>query len=644
MTDTLPFELPIFFTNENLAILAHAARFDRSSHTFHEKLLLATSLDEAPPTTPLSYEISRIGARNRTLSVPHPKSQHLMASFYRDYEHFILNSCTRASFSLRHVSRIATHYVESRYTGAINSKSRQGPDEDPASFRDQSRWASTYFSYRDYSLIYKFFESDEFLGLETRFPMMMSLDISRCFDSMYTHSIEWSMRGKQFSKDHLPSPRNGKVTFESRFDSTIRHGNENETHGIIVGPEYSRIFAEVILQSIDRHASRDIKEARLNVVVKRYVDDYYIFGNTEDDLKSAESVIRRNLSGVNLHLNEQKCEITRRPFSSRTSSARLRASHVIDTFFEKSRKVAGSFEDHSSSRRVEALRAQVLRDMRSISVELGVPYERFASIALSVLDRKLSEIHSSLKATDNDETTTRLLAQQAWLIACIRISQFFFEIDCRVTTSLKIASIYSTAIDIAEILSCSRAPLENQILDGLRNEALGISTQATDEITRINHICAVDALLTDGRRLSEIDLINYVGAYNSPPSIQKLSPFALIALLYLSRRRKRFNSAKVAARDEIERRVRASGTRLPSSTEATLLLTDFISCPHLDESEKAPLIQYAFQAVTGQICPIGDARGISRTSDWISFTDWHGQSDIRRMLARRELTPPYESA
>lgn len=642
LTDTIPYELPIFFTNENLAILAHAKRVSGAEHPLHDRLLLVEAQDPPPATKPLTYEIARVSARPRTLSIPHPKSQHLMVRFYRKYETFILNSCNRTSFSMRHPSRVATHYLEPRYVRPNSAEVANAADEDPAGFRDQSRWASTYFSYRDYNLIYKFFDSDEFMVLETRYPLMMALDISRCFESIYTHSIEWSMRGKDFSKDHLPAPRHEKVTYESTFDATIRSANENETHGIIVGPESSRIFAEVILQSVDRLIATKMKDVSPNLVIKRYVDDFFIFGNTEAELLLAKEIIRRQLEGVNLHLNDAKSTITRRPFSSKTGAARLKASSAIDRFFCSSLIAAGATDGRSSSRRIDSLRTGLLKEMRSISVELEVPYERFASIALSVLDRKLIEYHSSVQQVAG-EKTAKLLAQQAWLIACIRIGQFFFEIDCRVNTSIKIASIYSSAISLADILSCSRAPLENQILDGLRNEALGISAQAADEVTRINHICSVDALLTDRRRLVDSDLISYVGAHGSPQDMLNLSPFGLIALLYLSRRRRRFQHVREAVKDEIGKRVRACGTRLPAATDATLLLNDFISCPHLDPEEKIPLVRHAFQAISGQTCSQAEARAIITKSSWISFTDWHGQSDIRRMLARRELTPPYES-
>lgn len=181
-------------------------------------------------------------------------------------------------------------------------------------------------------------------------------------------------------------------------------------------------------------------------------------------------------------------------------------------------------------------------------------------------------------------------------------------------------------------------------MDGLRNGAQSASTRATDEITRINHICSVDALLSDGRRLNEMDLKSYIGDFDSIDVISELSPFALISILFLSRRRKRFGRARLAAKEEIARRIFASGTRLPTETEATLLLVDFISCPHLDDDEKIPALKHAYRATIGKPCSTSDARLILRESSWISFADWKGQADIRRMLARRELTPPYESA
>lgn len=46
-----------------------------------------------------------------------------------------------------------------------------------------------------------------------------------------------------------------KESFGSKFDSLMQRMNYNETNGILIGPEVSRIFSEIILQAVDAEVS-----------------------------------------------------------------------------------------------------------------------------------------------------------------------------------------------------------------------------------------------------------------------------------------------------------------------------------------------------------------------------------------------------
>ena len=54
------------------------------------------------------------------------------------------------------------------------------------------------------------------------------------------------MKTKEIAKQQIKS-----FNFEQDFDKFMQHVNYNETAGIAIGPEFSRIFAEIIFQSID---------------------------------------------------------------------------------------------------------------------------------------------------------------------------------------------------------------------------------------------------------------------------------------------------------------------------------------------------------------------------------------------------------
>ena len=637
LTDTIPFELPLFYTNANFAILAHLDRAGSNAHQLHSRYLLTKSSDQ--PTKPYPFKILRDARSHRRLQLAHPRSQHLMSQFYAQHELFICNACGRSDYSLRYPSRVATRYVDPKYASqAVQSGSSQA-DEDPVGFRDQSKWASTYFSYRNYNLSYKFFESEEFLQLEKRFSLLRKLDVSRCFDSIYTHSIEWSMRGKSFSKRHLPNK--SRTTFESSFDTVIRHANWNETHGIIVGPEFSRVFAEVLMQSADRSIKSKIAALRPDVEIRRYVDDYFVFSSDTAMLDRVEDCIKEALSELNLHLNEGKTSTIARPFTSKLSAARRKVSAVLDEFSEVAEPLFFGVETHPTPRMIENARKGAIATLRRIAVELEISYSQFASFSLTILNRHVADISLRLK-TEVPDLTGGHLPRLSWLTSVIRIAQFLFAIDQRVTTSVKLAGIYASTLDLAKTVNCAIGPLEGQILDGLRHGGTDALAPGTDEIARINLVCTVDLLLTGPRRLEVEDLRQHLGYRDGEGALSDRSIFQLTCLLFISRRRHRFRKVLAATTDEIEARISQGHVRFDHDAESAYLLTDYISCPYIESGRKQKIIQQMVKRITGKNCTSDEARMVSEESSWISFTDWSGTSDLRSMLARKELTPAYE--
>lgn len=637
LTDTTPYELPIFFTNSNLAIVAFLNKSEPTLHKLHAKLLLCSD-SASTATKPLSFEIKRNSGSPRRLDLAHPRSQHLMCKIYAQYEHFICNACSRSDYSLRYPSRVATHYVDPRYSSTENGRDISA-DEDPVGFRDQSKWASTYFSYRDYSLSHKFFESEEFLALERKFSLLMKLDISRCFDSIYTHSIEWSMRGKEFAKNHLPA--RGKKTFESEFDTAIRHANWNETHGIIVGPELSRVFAEIILQSADRSVKDSAKHLDRRFEIRRYVDDYFVFSDSTEVLNEVKEIVRRSLGALNLHLNESKTDIQQRPFVSKISSARAKVAEALDAFSRIALPLVGCPGELPDGRQIEQARRSLITAFRRIAVELDVSYDKLSSFAFSVLNRHVS-VASEYATSLKPNLALGHLSRLSWLISIIKFGQFLFAIDERVTTSVKLAKLYATVVGVSEKLKCARGPIEGQILDGLRSSKPGTSKEGVDEIARINHVCAVDLLMTGSRRLDVSDLRQYL-RYNEDQSIlSSTSIFQLLAMLFVSRRRHRFESVRRAVKAEIERRISLPNVKFLQDTEAAYLLTDYIACPYIDLADKRAAVAKCYKRILGENCSAAQADEVVTGSGWITFTDWSGSTDLASMLARKELTPAYE--
>ena len=86
--------------------------------------------------------------------------------------------------------------------------------------------------------------------------------------------------------------------------------NHGETNGILIGSEFARIFAEILLQQIDKIVAKELEIEKIwfkkHYEIFRYVDDFYIFYNDEKDKNKIIDLYRHNLKEHKLHINEYK--------------------------------------------------------------------------------------------------------------------------------------------------------------------------------------------------------------------------------------------------------------------------------------------------------------------------------------------------
>jgi hypothetical protein len=132
-------------------------------------------------------------------------------------------------------------------------------------------------------------------------PFLLHSDVSRYYHSIYTHSIPWALHTKQFAKAnrHLNH-------FGNRLDRFVRNGQDGQTIGLPVGPESSRVLAEIIGVALDEaicHADGKLKRSMV-----RFVDDITAGAQSGEDAERARNVIRKTLHSFQLEINEDKTE------------------------------------------------------------------------------------------------------------------------------------------------------------------------------------------------------------------------------------------------------------------------------------------------------------------------------------------------
>lgn len=147
--------------------------------------------------------------------------------------------------------------------------------------------------------------------IEATADWLIKTDIARFYPSIYTHSIPWAAYGKQRVKNSLKT-YNGSLA--DRIDILVRSCNRNQTVGIPIGPETSRILAEIISSRIDHdfsaHFSNKYQHGISPDTVDRLQDDWTLRATSQEEAENILSVIIKCYREYGLDINGTKTSIT----------------------------------------------------------------------------------------------------------------------------------------------------------------------------------------------------------------------------------------------------------------------------------------------------------------------------------------------
>lgn len=131
-------------------------------------------------------------------------------------------------------------------------------------------------------------------------------DISNCFNSVYTHSVEWAIRGLEEVKQEREYKGN-TYHWAKKLDTLLSQTKRKETHGIPIGPGTSSIIIEIILARVDKILTYK------NYEFTRYVDDYTCLCETHSEAQAFISDLGNELSKYRLSLSLTKTAIVEQP-------------------------------------------------------------------------------------------------------------------------------------------------------------------------------------------------------------------------------------------------------------------------------------------------------------------------------------------
>lgn len=620
LTEFLPYETPIHFSNKEFLnfITDNQIKLEIDNNNvltktnvpsivlellFHE--ISSLPKDKRNICQAFRFKISHPKNIFRELSISHPRSQLLGISFYAKYKENILYNSTKQSFSLRYPSKVAQYvfYKDKRhYNALLQDKSIIEIDN------TNSENVRSFFSYQRYSNISQFYDSEEFHKYEKEYNLLTKQDISKCFDSIYTHSLAWAIYGKDFTKNHLEKEKN-KNTFHTHFDMLMSSMNFNETNGILIGSELSRIFSEIIFQSIDRSVIRILQEKynlKLDIHYKvlRYVDDYFIFTNSATNQNTILGVLQHALSEFKLHLNTLKSETYHKPIITNISIAKLEISDLLDNLLKFNLEKVEINPQHNLVIQPEIkgniyLDSQkLILNFKAILKKNQIEYNQIINYTFSILQNKLEEILKNYKkVTPKYRNENEFIIS---LLALIEFAFFIYTVAPQATTTTRLCRFISEIlffIKVNPILSDHKDLIQKQIYNNTKLVLHKNQISLFSQIETIN-LLLISVDLGKKYTFTEDQIIQYFNlneeGIDLETGLKKLNYFSYTALLFYIQNKKQYINLKKSVCAAIYKKVESykkESSHLMATAEYTMLLFDLLSCPYLDNQFKSNLLR-----------------------------------------------------
>jgi hypothetical protein len=678
ISDILPYEIPATFSNRffynflvNNGIKEESLqtiRLKEPAKTIFQKLILQAGLPKNLISNPFTFKISHKETEFRELAICHPRNQIKLVSFYDKYKHLIIYYCSLSNFSIRKPIRVA------RYTFFNDKKHDRKLSKDTSlleNFDKEYQTQKTYFVYKDYSNVHQFYESNKFHRCEKKYNHLLKLDISKCFDSIYTHTISWALIGKDAVKQDKSTINKSEKTFAGEFDSLMQELNHNETNGIIIGPEFARIFAELILQAVDVSVEKKLLlenlTHRVNYEIFRYVDDYFIFYNDEIEKKVIVETLQSELKSYKLSLNSNKEKVFDKPIITEITIAKdainkllsERLNYTLDT--EPSAHVCSflgaqtipaecksksTFCSNRPLSKIHVVSNKLITEFKTIIKQSNVEYRDVINYTLMLIERYSVEIlerhkrflssyddfiycekHHNSQNIDLESIKKKYRFSKETLviqsiIEILELTFFIASVSPRVATTIRLSRISSLFVEYLNNNEQKIHDIKNQVFKVISDNSNLILKK-----NKINNYRQIETLylllmidqLGKGYRLAPQTLMSFLNLEENTTgnliAKSELNYFVItVALLYI-KNIPQYEIIKSCIERSIVEKFEKHKASLNKHAELVLLALDIIACPFVSDATKDTLLD--FYKITDY------RRNVkSFTNEW--FTNWCG--------------------
>lgn len=468
--------------------------------------------------------------------------------------------------------------------------------------------------------------------------------------------MAWAVKSMDVAKNNIHAH-----SFGNAFDLVMRRINYNETSGICIGPEASRIFAEIILAKVDEIVLNSLNthglKEKTHYQCRRYVDDYFIFSNSEDVLTRVHHEISIALRSFKLHLNEQKTETLSRPFYSRKSLAIDRAKLAIESHLDVEELLSNLVTDHLSSsenkgtisrtrRGHRALFGSFTREVKAACYSSGMGYDSVANYLISTVVRQiivLVDTYPEVAGSEDDLKVT--LKYRAAINLLLDVAFYYFTMHPTVASSLRLSRAivrvgqhlsqhdqdgfeFTKELILRWTHQLSRSPTFSNL--SLMKDVVPIEL--------INILLSLHEFSGDG--MLEAVIMDSSGLENAQDIY-----FQVMARLYIFRDHPSLSERKYALFELACEKLR-SEDNLSTDSQLTHLFLDLLTCPFIDASKREKLLLDLWPRLKKEYRSIGnlskvDARKVVKelqNQPW--FVQWEG-IELLSLIEKKEWSTVY---
>ncbi len=591
-------------------------------------------LGENKALIPFNYKINHKVNEFRDLSVPHPRSQLLVSNFYQQTKELIIYFSSLSPFSIRKPAKVAIYKF---HKDKVHYEKLS--EEDPSLVEETDKEYEnlrSFFSYKEYGNIHKFYESPVFHRCEKKFNKLLKLDVSKCFDSIYTHSIAWAIYDKIVVKEAIKASTN---SFAGKFDSLMQNMNYGETNGILIGPEFSRIFAEMILQAVDKNIETALaKEGLFNrrdYEIFRYVDDYFVFLDSSEHEELVVEAFSHSLKQFNLHLNLSKSEVYEKPIITGITIAKNKIAGLLD------KEIKYDLQESEDENGDQFFKGNIyinsnalITAFKTVLKETSVAYKDILNYSLALVEKRVDLIVKNYSKIRKTPAVERQVAKA--IISLLEFVFFIYSVSPRVNTTIRLSRVLKKVFSFIKGLSALyRGNIEGLVFSELSNF---LKKNKTNYATQVETLYLLVSLAELGKNywLDKELLKDYFGLKgNGVEGIEntfELNYFSVTVLFFYMKNKKRYADVKAWLEAYVLNKFSNNKDTLLKDAELCLLLFDVLTCPYINDEFKLQLVESYPQVLeANRQAFIDEFKGKEslRFTTWMDF-DFGKELDAKR--------------